>query len=77
VHEQGEVEFSPAGQPLRMLGTVQDVTSLRRIETALLQSEETLSGILRISPEAIIITDAKMRISLFSDGAEEIFGLPP
>lgn len=74
VHEQGEVEFSPTGKPLRMLGTVQDMTSLREIESALRRSEETLSGILKISPEAIIVADANMQVSLFSDGAQEIFG---
>ena len=74
VHEQGEVDFSPTGQPLRMLGTVQDVTALRKIEMDLQQSQEALSGILRISPEAIIVCDAEMQISIFSGGAEEIFG---
>jgi PAS domain S-box-containing protein len=57
-----------------MNGTTQDVTDYRTIEAELRQSQSTLSGILTISPEAIIVTDSRGHISLFSAGAETIFG---
>jgi PAS domain S-box-containing protein len=47
---------------------------LRTIEAELRQSQSTLSGILTISPEAIIVTDSRGHISLFSAGAETIYG---
>jgi PAS domain S-box-containing protein len=39
VHERGEVIFDEAGQPIRMLGTVQDITDRKRMEEALRESE--------------------------------------
>jgi PAS domain S-box-containing protein len=35
VHEKGEVTYSDEGKPVRMAGTVQDVTDLRRVEEEL------------------------------------------
>lgn len=35
VHEQGEVTFDQSGTPLRMIGTVHDITEHKRIETEL------------------------------------------
>jgi PAS domain S-box-containing protein len=42
VHEQAEVTHDGAGQPVRMIGTVQDVTERRQAEDALRQSEQRL-----------------------------------
>ncbi|MEW6584080.1 MAG: histidine kinase, partial [Nitrospirota bacterium] len=42
VHEEGEVVFDDAGKPLRMVGTVQDITELKKIEQELRSSEEQL-----------------------------------
>lgn len=39
LHSQGEVEFGPDGEPLRMFGTLQDITERKAIETALRRSE--------------------------------------
>ena len=40
VHEQAETVFDTSGEPLRMSGTVQDVTEQRRAQEALRDSEE-------------------------------------
>jgi formate hydrogenlyase transcriptional activator len=41
VHEQGEVFFSPEGKPVRMIGTVQDITKSKQMEKILeIQLEE-------------------------------------
>lgn len=74
VHEQGEVRYGAKGRPLRMTGTVQDVTERHHTHEALRRSRAMLSGILSISPEAIIVADQALRISLFSAGAEQVFG---
>lgn len=42
VHEQGEVIFDNNGKPVRMVGTVQDITDIKRIENELRQSETQL-----------------------------------
>jgi two-component system, sensor histidine kinase len=74
VHQIGEVQRDEAGRPLRLVGTTQDVTELRAIEAELRQSQGTLSGILTVSPEAVIVADAAGQVTLFSAGAEAIFG---
>lgn len=39
VHEQGEVTFGESGEPIRMLGTVQDITEKKETEMQLIMSE--------------------------------------
>jgi PAS domain S-box-containing protein len=74
VRERGEVEYGVDGSPQRMLGAVLDITDFCAIEEALRVSQEKMSGILRIAPEAIIVTDGAGAITMFSNGAERIFG---
>jgi PAS domain S-box-containing protein len=57
-----------------MLITGHDITERKRAERELRDSEARLSGILRISPEAVIVMDGAQRITLFNEGAERIFG---
>lgn len=47
VHEQGEVSFDAAGQPLRMLGTVQDITQQKEAELAMQRLNRALRTISR------------------------------
>jgi PAS domain S-box-containing protein len=42
VHEAGEVTFGGDGKPVRMMGTVQDLTQRRQTEEALRESEQRL-----------------------------------
>jgi PAS domain S-box-containing protein len=42
VHEQGEIIYDEKGFPLRMIGTVQDITRIKHIENELRLSEERL-----------------------------------
>lgn len=76
VHEQAEVERAPDGRPVGMLGAVQDVTELRAAETASRRNLEMFAAMLRISPEAIVVTCRRGRILQFSAGAEVMFGYP-
>lgn len=51
-----------------------DVSARRKTEEALRRSEARLAGILNIADDAVISIDENQNITLFSDGAERIFG---
>jgi PAS domain S-box-containing protein len=74
ISAKGRVYRNPKGDPVRMLGTVVDVTEQKRSEQRLKESEAKFSGIVSISTDAIISIDEDQRITIFNDGAERIFG---
>ncbi len=75
VLDRGKVYARDAkGQPLRMLGTVLDVTTRKQADIELRLAHETTSGILSISADAIISLDEQQHITMFNAGAEKIFG---
>ncbi|MCM0080135.1 PAS domain S-box protein [Geomonas sp. Red32] len=56
---RGEVSYDAQGNPLRMVGTNQDVTWRMEAEQALRVSEEKFSKAFRASPDSIVITRAE------------------
>lgn len=74
VRSYGEIEHDGAGDPVRLRGIVQDVSGLRALERSASRSRDMLSGLFRISPEAIIVANEQGRVVVFSGGAETVFG---
>lgn len=65
------------GQPVRMVGALQDLTDRRAAETARAESEKQLRRLLDTLPAAIYTTDAEGRITYFNDAAAQIWGREP
>jgi diguanylate cyclase (GGDEF)-like protein/PAS domain S-box-containing protein len=60
VHDRGKViSWTPDGKPLWMNGTYTDITERKKVEEALLASEERFSKAFKTSPYAIAITRLK------------------
>ncbi|HEX6837594.1 MAG TPA: PAS domain S-box protein, partial [Polyangia bacterium] len=62
------------GAPDYFIGQIEDISERKRAERALQLSEARFSGIVSMSPDAIISVDEEQRITLFNQGAERIFG---
>ena len=73
-HSSSAVVRDPQGRIVGAISCILDVTDEFRAKEALRTSEERLSGILRMAPEAVITMDTELRITLFSDSAARIFG---
>ena len=73
VHCRGEVAFGEEGEPLRMVGTVHDVTSRKEAEEALKESEERYRRLVESSPEAVAVHDGQ-RVLYANPAAARLFG---
>jgi PAS domain S-box-containing protein len=57
VHSRAEVVADAQGNPLKVLGVIQDITERKRIESTLVESEARYRAVLEQAPEAIFICD--------------------
>jgi PAS domain S-box-containing protein len=62
--------------PLRVIGTLHDITERKNNENALFANRGQLAGMIDSAMDAIITTDAQFNIILFNQAAEEMFGYP-
>ena len=69
VHAQGEVTFDEKNTPIRMRGTVQDITERKRAEEKI----QSLANIVESSKDAII-TQSFGIITSWNKGAEQVYG---
>lgn len=60
----------------RWLALVRDVSERRASEVVQRRLQERLHAVISIAPDAIVSFDEKLRIVLFNEGAEAIFGWP-
>ncbi|MDR3737362.1 MAG: PAS domain S-box protein, partial [Acidobacteriaceae bacterium] len=61
VHGRGRLEFDGQGRPVKMLGTIKDITERKQIEIALRESKDRLQLFLDNSPVALAMFDRDMR----------------
>lgn len=79
VHEQAEVTFDEHSRPTRMVGTVQDMTELKRMEQALVMSERKFRSIVESMPMGMhmyqLDADGQLRFKGANPAADEILGV--
>lgn len=73
----GMTRHDDKGRPVRMLGTIQDITYRKQADDALRSSQEHLRKLLQALPIAIYTTDPAGRITYFNEAAVELWGRRP
>ena len=77
VHGLGRLELDVSGQPLRMLGTIADITDRRRAAEALIQSELRYATVFEGALEAILIAEQETkRFRWVNAAASTLLGYP-
>ena len=56
VHGMGRLDFDAQGQPVRMRGTIRDITEQKQAEARLRESEERYRTVFHTSPDAVMIS---------------------
>ena len=70
VRQRAEIEFAPTGKPLRAIGMVQDISSIKAATEALRRREELFSTIVGQADHGILLLDLKsMGFIEFNDAA--------
>ena len=70
VHAEAEVIFDEKNIPIRMKGTVQDITELKKAEEKI----QTLANVVESSNDAIVTESLDGIITSWNKGAEQIYG---
>ena len=75
VHGLGKLEFDAEGKPVRMLGTIQDITDRKQAQEALHYREAEYRHLIENSGEGICVADINEFFTFANTVAEEIFGV--
>ncbi len=76
VRSEAEVDRDADGRPLKIAGTLQDVTRLRRTETAFRESEARYRGVFNAGAIGIVVTTRKLGIVEVNKAFEDFVGYP-
>ena len=77
IHEYGEVVLDEAGQPVKMIGTAQDITRSKQAEEALGESEARLRSALELAQLSCYEWNPRTGALNWDLGLKELWGLPP
>lgn len=77
VHDQGVMQLDDGGNPMRLAGSVQDITERKRTEELLRKSETLLSEAQRIAHVGSWEWDIETDCEIWSDEQYRIFGYEP
>lgn len=77
VHERGRIVRDPTGRPLRMRGTVQDVSERRALEDQLRYERDLGETVLERLPAIFFLLDAGGRPIRWNRNLETVIGIPP
>ena len=74
VQAKGKPRYNAAGEPVKICGTLLDITERKQAELALAQEEKKWRAILEASYDASVMIDSQGMILFWSPSAERMFG---
>ncbi len=74
VVDRGYIIYDESGKPLRMIGSMMDVTERRLMEESLRESELKFRSVTESANDAIVAADSKGNIISWNNGAKRLFG---
>ncbi len=77
VHGLGKLEFDAQGRPLKMHGTIQDITERKHSEKRLRQNEEKLRAYLDNISDTIWLIDSNLNMAYVSPNVTRLLGVSP
>lgn len=77
VHGIGELEFDGRGRPVRMIGTIRDITGQKQAEESLRLSEQKFRSMAEQLSDVLFTTDSAGVFTYLSPAANAVFGWTP
>jgi PAS domain S-box-containing protein len=77
IEDRGYIGREANGQPVRIIGAMQEVTQRKQAENGLRESEERYRTLIQNVGEGIGTVDPEERFMFANAAAEDIFGVPP
>ncbi|MBI4664922.1 MAG: PAS domain S-box protein [Nitrospinae bacterium] len=74
VHESAEVIFDEVGRPVKMWGTVQDISTLQQVEEERHRASEFMEKVLQNATNSLFALDMEGRFRLISDFGAQLSG---
>ncbi len=74
VHEEAEVTCDDDGNPVRMVGTVQDITERKRAEDRVRSERQRLVSLLNMLPGYVVLLDRRCAARFANDTYLDLFG---
>ena len=74
VNGLGRMEFDAQGRPLKMFGTIQDITERKRVESALWRSEERYNALFNRSLDCVFLIDFAGHFLDANQASLDLFG---
>ena len=74
VHETCESYFDHDGKPIRSVGTVQDITIQKQLESNIDKNRARFEAMFESMPDSVIMTDLDRNVSQVNKAVEKLFG---